>query len=38
MVASSFLPGHHVPAASSDSPSGLTLTDKGLSKVSLDRN
>lgn len=38
MVASSFFPGHHVPAASNDSPSGLTITDRELSNVSLDRN
>lgn len=38
MVASSFLPGHHVPAANNDSPSGLTITDRELSNVSLDGN
>lgn len=38
MVASSFLPGHHVPAASNDSPSGLTIKDREVSNVSLDGN
>lgn len=37
MVASSFLPGHHVPAASNDSPPGLTITDRELNNVSLGR-